>query len=552
MKRLTAFIASAIFILALAAAARPAVAAGAGAGVTPVIAPANVSELPDLTISANPGIAPFTLLAACGPGKHAITFHLYVANIGNGASPPINNMHAVWVQAITNPAWAGGAALPAAIAAHSGLGIDVDVNALTPASAMWGHHVFNVTVNAAKTVAETNYANNSATIALDIPQGFCTPGSGKPGVTFVGNPGVGIGPTPTHNPSVMLNPLATPTPKPYVPPMALAMNPLAAPHLNSTTDPSVCASHFGSDVLFVPLLCGAAIKAGLMLVWDWSPTPSCPTCPQSVDGYNVYRTDGGRHQKLVTQSPQDVTGWGPPVPSDGWAGKCYRVSAVAGSQESFMSNQVCVGGIVQVGTQTVTFSPQLVRTAHHRTTHKSGICNSTDTVLSFDNKSLEVGYDYHNFTAFCDEHTSNNYRGGVLFDVSSLAGKKIFKATLHLGQIYTEYNGSPNSNASYQFVDHPYDFTSSSWSCGNVIGIGTNTWWSIPSWFAMSDFNSWSGSSTPIDIDVTTKVAPWLQGSPNYGFVMRSSIEGDLNDFQYLWACTTTVSQPSLTVEYFP
>jgi hypothetical protein len=408
----------------------------------------------------------------------------------------------------------------------------VPVSATLPKSGLLPPVYESLIIDAAHAGAQTN--------ELDV-----TPGTSKASAAFT------VACTTLAPAQISTSVFSTPTPKPSPQLVQLAFNSIPPPTLRQAASALDCAAHFGSDILFVPTLCAAAMKAGLMLVWDWSPAAGCPTCPQTLDGYNIYRVDGGRRQKLWSQTPQDAKGWGPPIPSDGWNGKCYQVSAYKGSQESFFSNRVCVGGNVVVGTQTVTLTPQRVRTAHHLTIHQSGVCNSTDTTLSFSNQ-FEVGYDYSIFTAFCDKHISNNYRGAVLFDLSSLSGKKVFKATLHLGQSYTDYEGSPNSTASYQFVDSPHIFHTASWSCGNVIGTGIGAWWSTPSWFGVSDFNSWTGSSTPLDIDVTIKVGSWLAGTPNYGFVMHSSIEGDLNDFKYLWACTTTVNHPTLTVEYFP
>jgi hypothetical protein len=406
------------------------------------------------------------------------------------------------------------------------------VSAIIPKSGILPPVYDALIIDAAHAGAQTN--------ELDV-----TPGTSKASVAFT------VACKTLAPAQISTSVFTTPTPKPSPQLVQLAFNSIPPPKLHQATDPGDCAAHFGPDIGFVALLCAGAIKAGLMLVWEWSPENNCPTCPQTLDGYNIYRVDGGRHQKLWSQTPQDNKGWGPPLPSDGWNGKCYQVSAYKGTQESFFSNRICVGGNTVIGTRTVTLTPQRVRTAHHLTIHQSGVCNSTDTTLSFSNQ-LEVGYDYSIFTAFCDKHISNNYRGAVLFDLSSLSGKKVFKATLHLGQTFTDYEGSPNSTASYQFVDSPHIFHATSWSCGNVMGTGIGAWWSTPGWFGMSDFNSWTGSSTPLDIDVTTKVGSWLAGTPNYGFVMRSSIEGDLNDFKYLWACTTTVNQPMLTVEYFP
>jgi hypothetical protein len=109
---------------------------------------------------------PYILANPCAPGEAAITFRLLVRNAGTAASPAINDSHAIWVQDSTNPAWAGGATLPA-IKAGDSPGVYVPLVGLKDPNQMQGHHVFTVTFE--------KYAGNSIQIPVDFPPAFCQP-----------------------------------------------------------------------------------------------------------------------------------------------------------------------------------------------------------------------------------------------------------------------------------------------------------------------------------------------------------------------------------------
>jgi hypothetical protein len=159
MRRASSFkaVASAVLLVALRAAA-------AAAPTVPAAGPQMVG-FPTLVVSfwTTP---PYILANPCAPGEAAITFRLIVRNAGTALSPAINDSHAIWVQDAANPAWAGGATLPA-IKAGDSPGVYVPLVGLKDPNQMQGHHVFNVTFE--------KYGGNSIQIPLDFPPAFCKP-----------------------------------------------------------------------------------------------------------------------------------------------------------------------------------------------------------------------------------------------------------------------------------------------------------------------------------------------------------------------------------------
>ena len=96
-----------------------------------------------------------------------------------------------------------------------------------------------------------------------------------------------------------------------------------------------CALHVGQIV--GSLICPDMVRSGnLLLVWEWLPGAG----PDHVDGYHVYRVDGGK--RLVDTRPsQDLKLTDLPVPQGGYPGTCYSVTAFAGTHESAMSPALC-------------------------------------------------------------------------------------------------------------------------------------------------------------------------------------------------------------------
>src|ERR1700680_3053232 len=246
---------------------------GADAVAGPIQVAPQMVGLPNLEVSEH-YTPPYVLAKPCAWGEVAITFRLTVRNYGNGASPAVNDIHALWVQDSASAAWAGGATLPA-VPSNNGLAVDRPLVGLKNPNDMAGHHVFNVTFKM--------YGGNTLAIPVDFPPAFCAPP--------VSVAPLGAAAPPQH------------TPSPYVllPPTYAGGPAIPAPrNLNYTNDSGVCSQHFPVP-LAGPLACAASVKSLLTLIWDWSPR-NCNGCPTDVDGYKVYRVDGGQHSLVATQS----------------------------------------------------------------------------------------------------------------------------------------------------------------------------------------------------------------------------------------------------------
>lgn len=131
------------------------------------------------------------------------------------------------------------------------------------------------------------------------------------------------------------------------------VQPPAPDSLTNTTDPPTCTNHAG---LGGGIACLAGIPKGqLALIWNWSPIKGVA----DVDGYKVYRVDGGQHTLIYTQANRkDVTLALVDPPSDGFNGKCYVVTAYLGKGESHDSGYFCAGGY-QGGPIVENFTAQL-------------------------------------------------------------------------------------------------------------------------------------------------------------------------------------------------
>lgn len=498
MKRLSWSFSAALFLMAVVIRAGGALAAGLPS-VAPVVAP--MPGLPDLTVSGILGAPPYTMLAACAPGQKAIIFHLYVANIGSGASPPINNVHAVWVQDSSIPAWSGGAAIPAAIPAHGGAAIDVTLDALKPASSMWGPHSFKVTVNGAKTVAEASYVNNTAAIALTIPKGYCTPGGS---VSIAANPTLNVAPSPTHaplvNPNVMLAPGTHITPAALPPPVSLTQA--------FTKD--VCQAHGGTAG---SIACYIGLPAGkVALVWDY---------PYSnpIDGFNLYRTGNGAPAPMTIHmltAPKPIAtqadpSWkfaviDPPAP-----GACFGVTAYHGTDESKQSVRFCLGpgGVPQV----VSLNPDRVGTMvedwWYRLDTEVWKQSNTQPFVR-DLLSISVGFT-HTPNLWRDqahteisEYQNSLFRGYAHFNTAALSGHHIAQAQLHLIAGQTQgVSGGQTCLANYGTADRL-------WNPGDKL-------------HSTSSFGGSRYQGPELRLDVTSIVQGWADSpGSNNGFTLDS------------------------------
>ncbi len=315
-----------------------------------------------------------------------------------------------------------------------------------------------------------------------------------------------------------------------------AGNPAHPTHITTSGDPKVCGAHI-SNPLIGGLLCGGIAKAGkLFIVWDWAPHPKCTSCPQDVDGFKIYQTNpAGTSLTFVdkTSAGAGATAGVLNLPAGGFLNKCYTVTAYKGSKESSPGHPTCINNEPKLGTTTVTLQSAHIRTSYvYHTTGKSSDIKDSYT-------DLRAGFSYDTTKgpiASMDSADNQALHGGVMFDLGPMVGRPLQKATLHL-----------HANSSLVMVGAAVSHDPR--SCGDELGTGTGAWWTNTSWIEATWVEPISGAPQSVDVDVTSMVRSWMNGAPNYGFVLRSQQE-NLNAFTEA-TCISYYDPPTLTVEYF-
>jgi hypothetical protein len=313
-------------------------------------------------------------------------------------------------------------------------------------------------------------------------------------------------------------------------PGGLAIVPSAPTGLTSTLDPKVCGDHAG----FAGFICLATIPAGhLTLVWDWAPS----TAYQDLDGYRIYRVDGGRRTVVGTQNSADIKIQAFEQPASGFAGQCFAVSAHKNGAESALSVPFCPSG----GSTTqkiVLYATQQRSVAIYAgdTTGLAGLASSRSSGPR-PSDSLKVGYlSTANKVVLGDSFGNLAYRTGLQFNTESLMGRSIYRALLKL-HVWTSQVGASNDTF---------------WSCATAIGIAADSWWGSQSWIngEFGEVNPGRVHGPDVALDVTKIVADWASGrATNFGLVLKGDSE-DMGAFRSD-ACLSTFSNPSLEVVYY-
>lgn len=361
-------------------------------------------------------------------------------------------------------------------------------------------------------------------LLVQIPPAFCAPGASSAPSAPV--PVGGAAGTVSARARVL--PLASPTPQPLLSQKATATShaSLVAATLKLGTPNNLraaiggpdCAAHVGT---IGALVCPDMIKSGdLLLVWDWQAGAG----PDDIDGYRVYRVDSGLKQLVYTRANRkDLTLVDVAKPSGGYTGKCYAVSAYAGTRESTLSPAFCAqGGTVATTTRLPLSHIRQTSRQRDNTQFTSPPDSGAIVGFSYSEEEHTLGDDYHN----------TFYRLGVAFDVTALRNRKLVSAKLHL-TIAASYGAGNNH------------------SCATDVGTGTEFWWQNTAWLDGQFGYGIAPTDTGPEItaDVTPIVAAWLRGEPNYGFVLKNADE-NLGAFINK-RCETTYSNPNLELTYY-
>lgn len=336
---------------------------------------------------------------------------------------------------------------------------------------------------------------------------------------------------------------------------------IAAPTaLNYTNDPTECTSRLGG--FLAALMCPKILAGGdqLMLIWNWSPCSGDANCVQKIDGYHVYHPSSGASgyagrnliasnslpTPLATQDKQEAMF---EFLSGFKSGDCYVVTAFAGNTESQPSNRFCLAGSAALGAQSVTLNPAQMRSSTTNVKLGTGLVASLETALSGivsgdiarqtwnqQLNALHVGYFYNTNKSISGDSKYNElWRGGIWFDLSSLSGKAVNKATLRFHVARTVLGIPPLENYAS--------------SCAAQVGTASRDWWYDTKWIDGDFFSDVSAKGPSISVDVTPQVRSWMQGQTNNGFILKGrdeNIDAFTED-----SCETVYDNAALDIEYF-
>lgn len=329
--------------------------------------------------------------------------------------------------------------------------------------------------------------------------------------------------------------------------------------------------------------CDANVRGGtLQLLWD--------EASDKVDGYKLYRVDGGHHALIVRTANGSAPAYAViPKPRDGYLGKCYTVAAYTGRTDSPESQKYCVGpgaiafvrsiapyrvaSIVHWSVPTVYArckaevpDHQLLPAQVFQLAQPTGFNAFFPWLTGFRNPELTgttrqlsvqfagvqayglvTGLD-NGFVAGCPNGTNSlagfamvTARTGLGFDLRRLAGHKIYAARLTL-------------NASQAVRNEGNRFlTVNDYSCATSLAVATDAWWrsgNMP--YHQKGQATFGLAPVPsVTLDVTPIVAAWAGNfdRDDYGFVLRSRLE-DGTPLQS-FACMTQYTNPQLDLVFF-
>jgi len=305
--------------------------------------------------------------------------------------------------------------------------------------------------------------------------------------------------------------------------------------LIGTTDPNVCSQHagFGGAVA-----CHAGLANGsLALVW------TCKNC--KVDGYRVYEMSpinqlipaNGAYatDKTITLALLDN-------PGQPFAGNCYAVTAVRGTNESNTSNRFCAGGGSVLSMVTLTPAHVLHR-ERSRFVNTGTITNTNEPATDAFDADLIVGFEmWADISNAGDSYWDRIHRTALYFDLTPLAGTTITKAVLQF-EAQTSWHGVDKNRALLDMSPE---------ACVTDVDKATDHWWINSDIDATVTYISPGVYMGPdFGIDVTKGVQGWLRNTrSNFGFVLRGANENDAWHGPQSSVCVTRFSSATLVVTY--
>jgi len=364
-----------------------------------------------------------------------------------------------------------------------------------------------------------------------------------------------------------MSPPPRPTPKPTPKP-----KPIPAP---SDVRPVQSVHDCASALALLATICDNGVKSGdLQLLWKDGAS--------KLDGYKVYRVDGGHNNVVVTTS----NGLTPKYalitkPGGGYEGACYAVTAYLGNRESAHSEKYCVQSGSTASTET--FSPSHVRSyviyIDPTITDPNNYANTLSLAalisklqgsdfgavlpsqLLAANHSVSVsgsGYVGYQDAYYAEAIDTSQFRtgypkgyariksrAGYDFNLGKLANRKIYSAILTLDVSQTMQDTAGHTR-----------FRTDDYSCADTYSLGKDFWWSYS-----GALNNTSGgghiglkSGPVVTVDMTGTVENWAAdgNQRDYGFILSNAL-ADTNAMPAYpdLGCFTKYYNASLKVIYF-
>ena len=369
-----------------------------------VLAALSFAAIPATTL-AEPSLAaafadpPFVVAARCDPTQPLAYVNLGVVNRGDSPTP------ATLVTAVDATGVLGGQTTlpPIAPGARNALRVGLRRAPSNDAS-VGGTHAVTITIGAVRL----------APIAVTLPATFCAAAS--PPADTVVPVGDAAARVRSHRPLAAPGTLTSVYERrPNTAQILREQQTPAAPvHLHVSNGQQECAAHVG---LLGALACPDMVRSGnVLLVWDWRPAA---VGPAAIDGFRVYRVNGGVKQLVFTRREQNnVTLYDVPGPSGNAIGTCYAVSAFAGAYESTPGAAACLTrqNTLVLASPSIVPTPTPTPFPRHVVIHVTDDSYPLDTVVA-------AGGDITWINDDTDEHSVYGIGGSIVGDLPPNGGR---------------------------------------------------------------------------------------------------------------------------------
>lgn len=298
----------------------------------------------------------------------------------------------------------------------------------------------------------------------------------------------------------------------------------------------------------------------IVLGWNFN-SNGClkPPC-QQPDGFNIVRVLNGSGSVFATQSAAGASnrfGTFLHVRGDENIGACFYVLPYRGTNDyGSRSGQVCILEIMHLPVTRWA-------TAHNWNSNDGVYCHSPSSNPIGYTMMFKGGANAGNelFAGYVTRSNWGNqgpcnwyndvYQGLIYFDLTKLAGKSIYKATLQLEVVKAAYNaGDAGGGDGSESGSSPVNCVATIGFPKNV-NVGTDPAFPSPLHVTFDTANTQKGGIGKVSVDVTNMVHAWLSpGGINRGIVLSPSyMFPQFGLSVYNADCLSQFREPTLDVE---